>query len=80
MGLERGGAGASLCAGIALLATGVAYYFLTEDTADGDYSKLREEGTLASSSARLRALSWTSAAIPVFGHSRFCMPRPSVSN
>jgi NNP family nitrate/nitrite transporter-like MFS transporter len=42
---------AMLCAGMALLATGVAYYFLTEDTADGDYSKLREEGTLASSSA-----------------------------
>jgi MFS transporter, NNP family, nitrate/nitrite transporter len=42
---------AMLCAGIALLATGVAYYFLTEDTADGDYSKLRAEGTLASSSA-----------------------------
>ena len=34
---------AMLVAGFALLLTGIAYYFLTQDTADGDYLKLRRE-------------------------------------
>jgi NNP family nitrate/nitrite transporter-like MFS transporter len=34
---------AMLTAGVALLLTGVAYYFLTEDTADGDWKTLRRE-------------------------------------
>jgi MFS transporter, NNP family, nitrate/nitrite transporter len=34
---------AMLVAGLALLLTGVAYYFLTEDTADGDWGTLRRE-------------------------------------
>ena len=38
-------------AGVALLLTGIAYHFLTEDTADGDYAKLREAGTLVNSTA-----------------------------
>jgi len=33
-------------AGVAMLLTGVAYYFLTEDTADGDFTKLRESGAI----------------------------------
>jgi MFS transporter, NNP family, nitrate/nitrite transporter len=37
---------AMLTAGAALLVTGVAYYFLTEDTADGDWRTLRQEGAL----------------------------------
>ena len=37
---------AMLTAGVALLATGAAYYFLTEDTADGDWKTLRREGAL----------------------------------
>src|SRR6185503_18887313 len=37
---------AMMVAGIALLVTGVAYYFLTEDTADGDFKKLRAEGKI----------------------------------
>src|ERR1700722_12157588 len=37
---------AMLVAGVALLLTGVAYYFLTEDTADGDWRTLRSEGAL----------------------------------
>lgn len=35
---------AMLVAGFALLLTGVAYYFLTEDTADGDWRALRRDG------------------------------------
>ena len=35
---------AMLVAGLALLLTGVAYYFLTEDTADGDWRALRRDG------------------------------------
>src|SRR6202161_700973 len=35
---------AMLVAGIALLLTGAAYYWLTEDTADGDWRTLRREG------------------------------------
>jgi len=35
---------AMLTAGFALLLTGIAYYFLTEDTADGDWRALRGEG------------------------------------
>jgi MFS transporter, NNP family, nitrate/nitrite transporter len=34
---------AMLTAGIALLLTGAAYYFLTQDTADGDWKALRRE-------------------------------------
>jgi NNP family nitrate/nitrite transporter-like MFS transporter len=41
---------AMLLAGIALLATGVAYYFLTEDTPDGDFRELRASGALEDSS------------------------------
>jgi NNP family nitrate/nitrite transporter-like MFS transporter len=42
---------AMLVAGFALLLTGIAYYFLTQDTADGDYLKLRrEQGSLAPAS------------------------------
>jgi len=37
---------AMLVAGFALLLTGVAYYFLTTDTADGDWRTLRREGAL----------------------------------
>lgn len=35
---------AMLTAGFALLLTGIAYYFLTEDTADGDWRTLQREG------------------------------------
>ena len=35
---------AMLAAGIALLITGIAYFFLTEDTPDGDFKKLRADG------------------------------------
>jgi NNP family nitrate/nitrite transporter-like MFS transporter len=38
---------AMFLAGAALMITGVSYYFLTEDTADGDYNKLRKDGMLA---------------------------------
>jgi NNP family nitrate/nitrite transporter-like MFS transporter len=38
---------AMVVAGLALLLTGVAYYFLTQDTADGDWRTLRREGALA---------------------------------
>ncbi len=34
---------AMFVAGFALLLTGIAYFFLTQDTADGDYLKLRRE-------------------------------------
>lgn len=37
---------AMMVAGFALLLTGVAYYFLTQDTADGDWRTLRREGAL----------------------------------
>ncbi len=42
---------AMLAAGVALLITGVAYFFLTEDTADGDFKKLRASGGLEASRA-----------------------------
>lgn len=32
--------------GIIMLATGIAYYFLTQDTADGDFAELRTRGEL----------------------------------
>src|SRR6266849_7609303 len=35
---------------VALLLTGIAYYFLTQDTPDGDIRQLRAEGALESSS------------------------------
>jgi NNP family nitrate/nitrite transporter-like MFS transporter len=35
---------AMLVAGFALLLTGIAYYFLTQDTPDGDFEELRAEG------------------------------------
>jgi NNP family nitrate/nitrite transporter-like MFS transporter len=37
--------------GVIMLATGVAYYYLTEDTADGDFRKLRSQGDLAAGNA-----------------------------
>lgn len=37
---------AMAAAGVTLLITGIAYYFLTEDTADGDFKKLRAEGKI----------------------------------
>ena len=37
---------AMLVAGVALLLTGVAYYFLTQDTPDGDFKTLRAEGLM----------------------------------
>jgi NNP family nitrate/nitrite transporter-like MFS transporter len=36
--------------GVALFLIGIAYYFLTQDTPDGDFQKLRDEGTLTSGS------------------------------
>jgi MFS transporter, NNP family, nitrate/nitrite transporter len=38
---------AMAAAGLALFVTGIAYYFLTEDTPDGDFKKLRAAGALA---------------------------------
>jgi NNP family nitrate/nitrite transporter-like MFS transporter len=38
---------AMLTAGVALMLTGVAYYFLTQDTADGDWLTLRREAAIA---------------------------------
>jgi MFS transporter, NNP family, nitrate/nitrite transporter len=35
---------AMMAAGLALLLTGIAYYYLTEDTPDGDFRKQRERG------------------------------------
>ncbi|HEX3880772.1 MAG TPA: MFS transporter [Bryobacteraceae bacterium] len=42
---------AMMTAGVALLLAGVAYYFLTQDTADGDFRELRSTGALKSSRA-----------------------------
>lgn len=39
------------CSGIAMLITGTAYYFLTQDTADGDFRTLRAAGELEPSRA-----------------------------
>ncbi len=39
-----------MAAGFALLLTGIAYYFLTQDTADGDFQQLRATGALEGSS------------------------------
>jgi NNP family nitrate/nitrite transporter-like MFS transporter len=41
---------AMLMAGAALLLTGIAYYFLTQDTPDGDFQKLRADGAMDNSS------------------------------
>lgn len=41
---------AMIAAGVALLLTGIAYYFLTQDTADGDFQELRSTGVLEASS------------------------------
>jgi NNP family nitrate/nitrite transporter-like MFS transporter len=41
---------AMLVPGVALFLTGIAYYFLTQDTPDGDFQKLREQGLLESRS------------------------------
>jgi len=38
---------AMVVAGLALLLTGAAYYFLTQDTADGDWKALRRQGAFA---------------------------------
>lgn len=37
--------------GVALFLMGIAYYFLTQDTIDGDFAKLRAERAMSSSSA-----------------------------
>jgi NNP family nitrate/nitrite transporter-like MFS transporter len=42
---------AMLVPGAAMLFTGIAYYFLTQDTPDGDFKKLREQGRLESRSS-----------------------------
>lgn len=39
-----------LVAGIALLVTGIGYYFLTQDTPDGDFKKLRADGAMDAAS------------------------------
>jgi NNP family nitrate/nitrite transporter-like MFS transporter len=41
---------AMAAAGAALLVTGVAYFFLTQDTPDGDFKKLRAEGAMEKTS------------------------------
>ena len=41
---------AMMAAGGALLLTGIAYYFLTEDTPDGDFQELRASGAMEHSS------------------------------
>lgn len=46
---------AMMTAGVALLLTGVAYYFLTQDTPDGDFRELRSSGGMAGSSRSSRA-------------------------
>src|ERR1700686_3492548 len=46
---------AMLAAGLALLVTGVAYYFLTEDTADGDWRTLRREEAPAGDTSKSSA-------------------------
>lgn len=38
---------AMFVAGVALLLTGIAYYFLTQDTLDGDFAELRASGAIA---------------------------------
>ena len=42
---------AMMVPGIALFLTGVAYYFVTRDTADGDFEELRAQGSIAGRSA-----------------------------
>lgn len=42
---------AMIVPGVALLLTGIAYYFLTEDTADGSFEQLRQQGKLQERSA-----------------------------
>ncbi len=49
---------AILVAGVALFLTGIAYYFLTQDTPDGDFNTLRAEGAIDTSSRSLSAF-WT---------------------
>jgi len=39
-----------LVAGAALLVTGIGYYFMTQDTPDGDFKKLRAEGAIDNAS------------------------------
>ncbi len=46
---------AMLVAGVALALTGIAYYFLTQDTPDGDFKKLRAEGAMDDTSRSLSA-------------------------
>jgi NNP family nitrate/nitrite transporter-like MFS transporter len=48
---------AMLVAGAALLLTGIAYYFLTEDTPDGDFQELRAAGALEHPSRAFGAFS-----------------------
>jgi NNP family nitrate/nitrite transporter-like MFS transporter len=50
-------------AGLALLVTGIAYYFLTEDTPDGDFKKLRAEGAM-DNPARSKGVFWEVCADP----------------
>ncbi len=42
---------AMMTAGVALLLTGVAYYFLTQDTPDGNFQELRSAGLIGKSRA-----------------------------
>jgi NNP family nitrate/nitrite transporter-like MFS transporter len=48
---------AMLAAGAALLVTGIAYFFLTQDTPDGDFKKLRAEGAMDNPS-RSKGVFW----------------------
>lgn len=41
---------AMVAAGVALLLTGIAYFFLTEDTPDGDFNTLRANGAMEATS------------------------------
>ncbi len=70
---------AMLIAGFALFLTGIAYYFLTQDTADGDWRQLRREEPTTQTPAS-PALSGRPAATGVSGRWRFSMPPLSVSN
>ena len=55
-------------AGVALCLTGIAYYFLTQDTPDGDIQKLRAEGAIDHAS---RGAEWLRVPPPPFRSRRF---------
>jgi NNP family nitrate/nitrite transporter-like MFS transporter len=54
---------AMVVSGLALLLAGVAYYFLTQDTADGDFRELRAAGRMAERSAATGAF-WQACRDP----------------